>query len=353
LLHWYYANRRAMPWRRERPVPYHVWLSEVMLQQTRVETATPYFRRFIRSFPSIRSLAKADLQDVLKQWEGLGYYSRARHLHAAAKIVSSTRAGRLPHCAKELRELPGLGEYCSAAIASIAFGEAVPVVDGNVVRVVTRLLAVTDDSATPAVRKRITTHLASCLADHPPGDFNQALMELGALVCRPRNPDCEKCPLRNHCQAYAHGDVERYPVKAPRKPTPHHEIAVGVVRRNGRILVARRAEEGMLGGLWEFPGGKRIGRESLKTTARRRILEETGLTVLVGAAVASVTHAYSHFSIQLSAYECTVQAGRAKARRNDEVRWVSPAQATELPWPSASRRIVDVLASGASRIEKQ
>lgn len=335
-----------MPWRRETPIPYHVWISEVMLQQTRVETVIPYFRRFIRAFPSIRRLAAADLQDVLKHWEGLGYYSRARNLHAAAKVVSRERAGRLPRSCTELRELPGLGEYCSAAIASIAFGESVPVVDGNVIRVMTRLLAIDDDSATPAVRRRIYRCLASCMAAHSPGEYNQAIMELGALICRPRNPSCGQCPIRRQCRAYATGEVERYPVKASRKPTPRHEIAVGIVRRNGDVLVARRSETGMLGGLWEFPGGKRSGRESLKTAARRKILEETGLTVNVGASVANVSHTYSHFSIELTAFECSVRSGRATARRNDEVRWVSPGNLKLLPWPTASRKIVDVLTNG-------
>ena len=323
-----------------------------MLQQTQVRTVEPYFCRFIKSFPSVRKLASAPLQSVLKAWEGLGYYSRARNLHAAAQIVSRERAGRLPRRADELKQLPGIGDYSAAAIASIAFDQPIPVVDGNVVRLFTRFLAINDDASKPIVKRKIAEFLAPVVQGCEPSTFNQAIMELGALVCRPRVPDCERCPLRRGCRAYLEDRVSEYPKKQRRNPVPHHTIAVGVISRAGRILVGKRHEDAMLGGLWEFPGGKCRAGESTRAAARRKILEETGLHVRVGSEVATVRHAYSHFKITMLAFACTVISGRARNLGCDEIRWVREADLARLPFPTANKKILDQVFAGIEETRK-
>jgi A/G-specific adenine glycosylase len=354
LLAWYAAHHRRLPWR-EAVSPYEVWLSEIMLQQTRVDTVVPYFERFRARFPTVEALAAADLQEVLKLWAGLGYYSRARSLHAAAEQVVLQHGGRFPRTAEGLAELPGVGPYTAAAIASMAFGEPVPVIDGNVLRVFARFLAEGADVRSPAVRRAIQASLAAALLDGPspghapvdPGTFNNAIMELGALVCTPREPRCPECPLASDCEALRQGRVSELPVKTKRAPTPHHDVAVGVIWREGRVLIARRPVTVMLGGLWELPGGKRRPRESLEAAARREILEETGLDVEVGPPCATVDHAYSHLRITLTAFHCRVRSGEARPLASDEVRFVLPSELRDVPLPRATEKVVEaLLASG-------
>jgi len=350
LLAWYAENGRSLPWR-EAVSPYETWLSEVMLQQTRVETVLPYFERFRQRFPTVEALAAADLQEVLKLWAGLGYYSRARSLHAAARRVIEVHAGRFPETAEGLASLPGVGPYTAAAIASMAFGEAVPVIDGNVLRVFARFLALRDDVRSPAVRRAIQRLLAAAIleAAEPgrgpvdPGTFNNAVMELGALVCTPRSPACPACPLVADCAAVAEGRVDQLPVKAPKAATPHYDVAVGVVWRDGRILIARRPVTAMLGGLWELPGGKRRPGESLEAACHREILEETGLDVEVGPPCATVKHAYSHFRITLTAFHCRIRGGEARPLASDELRYVNPALLRDVPLPRATEKVVETL----------
>ena len=356
LLAWYAANHRRLPWR-EGVSPYAIWLSEIMLQQTRVDTVLPYWRRFLARFPDVGALAAADLQEVLKLWQGLGYYSRARNLHAAAREVVARHGGAFPASLDGLAALPGVGPYTAAAIASMAFGVPAPVQDGNVLRVFARWLALEVDVRTPAARRPIQALLASALVAGDgqgggavdPGTFNNAIMELGALVCTPRDPACTACPLAPGCGALAAGRVADLPVRVARSPVPHHQVAVGLVWRDGHVLVARRPVTAMLGGLWELPGGKRRPRESLEATARREIAEETGLTVAVGAPLVTVRHAYTHLRITLTAFHCTVLSGEARPLASDEVRWVLPADLARLPLPRATEKVVEALvASGYS-----
>ena len=342
LLAWFSRNKREMPWR-ENSRLYPVWVSEIMLQQTQVATVIPYFRRFMKQFPSLRRLAGADQQDVLKAWEGLGYYSRARNLHRAAREVVQHRRGRIPTAADELRTLPGIGAYTAAAIASICSGERVPVVDGNVIRVFTRFLGLSGISTSPRVRRKILEFLTGCIPAEAPGDFNQAMMELGATVCRPRSPSCQSCPLAPRCVARKTGRTEVLPVQPRARKVPEYEIAVGLVRKNGRVLIARRRTDQMLGGLWEFPGGKRRRGESLAVTVRREIREETGVKVRVGRELCLVKHAYSHFKIRLHAFLCSSCGGRAMALAGSEVRWVPVHRLHDYPFPAANGKILDVL----------
>ena len=331
-----------MPWRSD-PSPYKVWVSEIMLQQTQVVTVIPYFDRFVSRFPSFKALAAADQQEVLKLWEGLGYYSRARNLHQAARRIQEHHGGTPPQTADELRTLPGVGPYTAAAIASIAFGEPVPSVDGNVLRVCSRLWGLETPMRDKALADEVRARLTPLIATVNPSHFNQAMMETGALICAPRNPDCTHCLLARHCVAFKAGRTAELPVVERAARTPHYRVAVGVVWKRGRILIARRAEDQMLGGLWEFPGGKQERGETLEQTVIREIAEETGLQVTVTGRYATVKHAYSHFRITLTAYRCEWRSGTARPKSAVELRWIPPARLTDFPMPRANRRIAECL----------
>ncbi len=342
LVDWYQANKRDLPWRHTRD-PYAILVSEIMLQQTRVDTVIPYYHRFLEQFPSLNDLAKASEQTVLKCWQGLGYYRRARNLHALAKQVQKNHQSSLPDTHDALRQLPGLGAYTSAAVASLAFGLAHPVIDGNVIRVFSRFWRLEHDAASSAMKRTLGKALAEAIQNQMPGDFNQAMMELGALICTPTAPMCSTCPLNGECEAYKHGDMLRFPIKKEKVPIPHLTIAVGIVFRKNKILVARRSSEQMLGGLWEFPGGKVEPGESLPETVQREVLEETGVEVSVNDALVTVKHTYSHFKITLTAFLCRALRGHAQARQSAEVRWVKPEILDALPFPKANVKVLQAL----------
>ncbi len=344
LLAWFGAHRRPMPWRDD-PSPYRVWVSEIMLQQTQVVTVIPYFERFIARFPDVANLAAADTQEVLKLWEGLGYYSRARNLLKAARLVVERDDGQFPVTSAEWMTLPGVGEYTAAAVASIAQGEAVPSVDGNVLRVFSRFWGIEDDIALPQTRATMRARLLPQIRKADPSLFNQAIMELGALVCRPRSPDCGGCPLAPRCVARRKGLTGSLPVKGRAAKAPHYTEAVAVILRRGKVLICRRHEAGLLGGLWEFPGGRREGRESLEKTLTRGVWEQTGLDLDSIHKCGRVTHAYSHFKLTLHVFECTASAGRAKALLHDAVRWVTPPELEALPLSTAQRKVAALVDS--------
>ncbi len=342
LLSWYRKEARDLPFRGETD-PYKVWVSEIILQQTRVDQGTPYINRFLRSFPTVRRLARADLDDVLKLWEGLGYYSRARNLHKAARKVVRESDGRLPATAKEWVNLPGVGRYTAGAISSIALGEKVPVVDGNVKRVLARLLDLDtsiDESHTDGLLWDVMDRLVQGRA---PGDFNQAMMELGARVCTLKSPRCNTCPVRTDCNARRAGTQEQRPVRSKKRAVPHHEIVVAAVKKNGRYLLGKRPPKGLLGGLWEFPGGKLERGESHEAALIREAKEELGITVQPGALVARVKHAYSHFRVTLNVYACTHVSGTPQAKVHTELKWVRPAEFEKLAFPKANHKFMHLL----------
>ncbi len=342
LRRWYRRRRRDLPWRRRRD-PYAVWVSEIMLQQTRAATVERYYAPFLRRFPDVRILARARRDAVLKAWEGLGYYGRARNLHRAARTVVRERGGRLPRDVDELRRLPGIGACTAGAIASIAFGADEPVLDGNVARVLSRLFAVAGLPRAPQTARRLWKLARELLPPGRAGEFNQALMDLGATVCTPRRPDCPGCPLSSSCAAFARGRPERYPRKRPRKALPHHTIVAGVIWKRGRLLIDRRPDEGLLGGLWEFPGGKVRPGESLIDALRREVSEEVGLTVRPGAKLIAVRHAYSHFRITLHVFECDWLSGRARPIECAAVRWVRPGDLARYAFPAANHKVIAAL----------
>ena len=327
LLRWFRRVARDLPWRRTSD-PYAIWISEVMLQQTQIATVIPYYERWMKRFPDVKALARASLDAVLKSWEGLGYYARARNLRKAATLLA--RDG-FPKTRDGWEQVPGVGPYTAAAIASIAHGERAPVRDGNVRRVVSRLLK-TNDIA------KIDAFLERTIPASAPGDFNQALMELGQRVCASRSPKCATCPVASHCAARKAGVQDRYPRKVARKPVPFYEVGVGLCFKGGKVLVAKRAPDGLLGGLWEFPGGKRERGETYERTVEREFLEEVGLKVDVGDRLVTVPHRYSHFAVELHAYLCRWKKGVPRAGK-----WVRPRDLGRLAFPAANRRILEAL----------
>lgn len=332
-----------MPWRGE-PDPYKIWVSEIMLQQTRVDQATPYFQNFILEFPAVEDLAKAPQQKVLKAWEGLGYYSRARNLHAAAKTVVDKYNSQLPTTYDELIELKGIGPYTAAAISSIAFGRPNAVVDGNVIRVLSRYFGITEDVRSSAVRRDIQQHADSLIDPERPGDFNQALMELGSVVCTPSNPECTSCPIQSQCVAYNTAQTDSIPYKSSKKKKPHHTIGVGIIEgEDDKVLIALRPNDAMLGGLWEFPGGKQKEGENIQQTIERELEEELNIEVHAYRELMSLKHHYSHFSITLHAWFCKIVKGTPEPRASQEIQWVQIADLPQYPFPKANKILTDRL----------
>jgi len=337
LISWYLANQRDLPWRKNND-PYHIWLSEVMLQQTQVKTVTPYYRRFLQRFPDLERLARANLQEVLKVWEGLGYYARARNLHRTAGIVLNQYHGIIPNKWQDLRKLPGVGDYIAAAVLSLAFGKSYPVVDGNVKRVLARLFVMKEPvnkSASIKVFKEVSGQL---LSPRKPGTFNQAMMELGSMVCKPQHALCSTCPIQRMCRAYQSGRIGEYPKKLKKSPSPQYNIAVGVVFKNGRVLITRRKSEGLLGGLWEFPGGKIKNNEKSEEACIREIKEEANLLVRVDSLLSRIKHSYTHFKIVMDVFCCSYVSGRVKLNGPVDHRWIKLGKLDDYPFPRANHK---------------
>ncbi len=334
-------SRRPMPWRETRD-PYRIWVSEIMLQQTTVAAVVPYYERFVAAFPTVAALAAAAPDAVMKRWEGLGYYSRARNLQAAAKLLVARHGGKLPSTAAELAALPGIGLSTAGAIASIAFDRDEPVLDGNVKRVVARLLGIRDDLARAAAQRVLWDASRKLILPGRGRDTALALMDLGNLVCTPRGPRCPDCPLSCFCRARRDGTAEAIPRKALRKPLPHHDIVAAVVRdARGRVLLRRRPDDGLLGGLWAVPGGRREAGETLEAALAREVRDDLGIGIAVGEKLGAVRHAYSHFRITLHAYRCRLVHGGVRASR--DAKWVPSSGLSACALPRSNRRIADLL----------
>ena len=342
LLAWYDAGHRDLPWRRTQD-PYRILIAEYLLQRTRVVSGTPYYLRFVRRFPDIASLAAASESEVLRAWEGLGYYRRARYLHATATAIVRDHGGQIPSDAATLATLPGVGPYTAGAVASIAFGERVPAVDGNVTRVLARVFRVETEVTTSAGRDRIHGLAAELVPPERPGAFNQALMELGAGVCTPRRPACASCPLGRLCVARQAGVQTSLP-RAPRARRPATvPVCFAYIHAHGKVLLVRRPESGLLGGLWSLPGGEVRPRRRASAAVREMVAAQTGLAVTVGEDVARVAYVFSHRRWSGSVVHCTA---RGKGRLRPTARWVSSAEARRLPMVSDHRKIVARLESG-------
>lgn len=336
LLRWYRGKRRDLPWRNTRD-PYAIWISEVMLQQTTVATALPYFNKWLTAFPDTASLAAAPLDRVLKLWEGLGYYQRARNLHAAARQIMRLHGGRIPRIYREASALPGFGPYTTAAVLSIAYDAPHAVLDANVRRVLMRLNLI---SGPPRLRvdQVLQKQLAELLPRRRTGDFNQALMELGALVCRPRQPRCLNCPINNFCRALERGEQESIP--QPRKLlTTRFEAAVGVLWRKDRVFIQKRPSGGLLGGLWEFPGGKLEPGETPESALRREIQEELGIKIDGIRFLTRLRHDYTRFRVTLHAFSCVPRG----APPPSQGRWTTLRGLHRYAVPSATARLIRYL----------
>jgi A/G-specific adenine glycosylase len=354
LLTWFADHGRRLPWRQARPHgaprdPYRVWVAEIMLQQTQVATVIPYYRAFLERFPSTRALAEASQEDVLKAWEGMGYYARARNLHRAAQIVQSRHGGHVPGTREALLALPGVGEYTAGAILSLAFAQDTPALDANARRVLARLCAVEEPLDRPATLRRLKEAAEALMPAGQGGAFNEALMDLGALICTPSAPACAGCPLMTACQAQALGRVAAIPARRPRRVVPHYAVTAAVIWQEGRLLLTQRREDKMLGGMWEFPGGKCEDGESLEDCLRREIREELALEIEVGDALTTVRHAYTHLRITLHAFECRLLAGTPQAIGCQDWRWVRVHELSGFPLSVADQRIAEAVRRGAGR----
>ncbi len=342
LLAWFKAHHRQLPWR-ETNNPYHIWVSEVMLQQTQAIKVVEYYQDFVDRFPTLQHLAKTELDDVLKQWEGLGYYARARNLRKAAKILVDQMDGEVPADYDSFRELPGVGDYTAAAVQSIAFNNPYAVVDGNVKRVVARLFLIGTPVNQNASAKIFQSKADSLLDGDAPGRFNQAMMELGSRICRPKSPLCVVCPVNDFCDAFRTARQDEFPVRVKSKPTPEYHIAVGVIYKGDRVLITRRKAEGLLGGLWEFPGGKVEQDETAKAACVREIREEVGLSVEKVDFLTRINHAYSHFRIGVDVFRCHYRAGEVVLNGPVDYRWIRLEEIDQFPFPRANHKFIPLL----------
>lgn len=338
ILVWYRQHARELPWRGHVDA-YGIWVSEIMLQQTQVETVIPYFQRWMETFPTLQDLAAADEQRVLNLWEGLGYYSRARNMLKAARLVCEKLNGKIPSTAIELSRLPGIGRYTAAAISSIAFDANEAVLDGNVKRVLARVLCFPKTVNSQDGEKELWGLADDLLPEDSAGDYNQALMDLGATLCTPKKPNCEECPVNSLCCAFQKGNQNLYPLKLEKSPVPHITVCAAIIQRNERILIAKRPSKGLLGGLWEFPGGKIEQGETLEDALVREIQEELGVSISIGEFFGEYHHAYTHFKVTLHALYATLIKGEPLALDASEIRWVSVDELAEYPMGKIDRSI--------------
>lgn len=338
LLQWYQKEGRSLPWRETRD-PYAIWVSEIMLQQTQVKTVLPYYEHWLTQFPTLEALATAPQEHVLKAWQGLGYYARARNLHRAAQLVVAQHQGQFPRNLAQAMQLPGIGKTTAGGILSSAFNQPHAILDGNVKRVLTRLIAL--ERLPSKALKQLWAVSEHVLDPHNPRDFNQALMDLGATLCVPKQPQCPQCPWQVHCRATQLNLQDQLPMKEEKAAIPHKHIGVAVIWNDaGQILIDRRRQEGLLGGMWEFPGGKIEPGETVEQCIRREIQEELGIEVAVGNRLITIDHAYSHFRVTLNVHHCQHVSGEPQPLECDEVKWVAVEELDHYPFPAANVQII-------------
>lgn len=342
LLNWYNKHKRILPWR-DHPDPYAVWVSEIMLQQTRVETVIPYFEKWMKLFPTIKKLAKANEQDVLNAWEGLGYYSRARNLHKSAKVVAEKFNGELPRNLDDLKSLAGIGKYTVGAIASMAFGMDEATLDGNLRRIFSRLFDVKEFADSPAGEKILWSLARENLPKGKAGDYNQALMDLGSTICLPKNPKCLLCPLIQICEARKKGVQELRPILKPKKKTPQYiDVAVVVLRRD-EVLLNQRPADGLLANMWEFPNARLAEAAVLGGVKSKEIVKslkaQTKIQVKQKEALGIVNHAYTHFKVSVHVYQCDL----ISIPKNKKLKWVKVKDLENYPMGKIDRQIAKMI----------
>lgn len=350
LLDWYGRSKRGMPWRGEKD-PYVIWVSEIMLQQTRVDTVIPYYLRWIEEFPTVYALASASEEGVLLLWEGLGYYARVRNMHLTAKKIVQQLHGEFPRTPDELQELPGIGEYTANAIASICFDFPAVALDANIKRVLARLVDLDEPLANKTALNKLEQFAGNLIIDANAGDVNQALMDLGAMICLPSEPVCSICPVQNYCVAFNHHTQHERPVLRPKKLIPEYQVvaaAISTSTGNGMFLLAKRPNGGLLPGLWEFPGGKVEEGENDLQALQREIMEELDTHISVDFMLGAYKHAYTHFKVVVRAYHCQLQGPPPKALEAQELAWVRCDEMNRFAMGKVDRLISRDLCSSVS-----
>lgn len=342
LLNWFRREARDLPWRNTSD-PYLIWISEIMLQQTRVEAVIPYYERFIQAFPAVRDLANAKEDRLLKLWEGLGYYNRAHNLKKGAEWIINQCNGTFPDTVESWLNIPGVGRYTAGAVCSIAYGQAVPLIDGNVKRVFSRLFSVKQNIDDKATQDAMWAAAKMLVPAKNPGDFNQALMELGAMICLPKNPKCIECPVHKLCAAYLKGTPSAFPVRKKKPETPHVQVVAAAIKKNGRYLLGKRPEGKLLAGLWEFPGGKIEPGETPQIALMRELKEELDVQIKVGILLAKVDHAYSHYSVTIELYSCEIVSGKPVTLYHSALKWMTKKQMKNYALPKANLKFMNQL----------
>jgi A/G-specific adenine glycosylase len=345
LLKWYGEEKREMPWRNNRD-PYRILVSEFMLQQTQVKTVIPYFERWMKSFPTLQKLARAREFTVLKHWEGLGYYSRARNLRKTAQIIQKDYSGKIPESIDEILKLPGIGRYTAGAVLSIAFDQKVPVLDGNVKRVLSRLFLLKENGSNRNSENILWETMKNLLPETETGNFNQAFMELGATLCLPKKPLCLLCPLKQNCEAQKSKQQNLYPPRKQAVPSTKIEVSAGVIFRKDKVYIQKRKAGGLMGGLWEFPGGKLESEESPEQCLKREIKEELGVNIHIDEKFMVVKHSYTRFRVTLHVFICRIHAGKVLPTQCDEWTWVKAEELETYPFPAANVKIIKRLSKG-------
>lgn len=341
LLQWFVQEQRELPWRKDQD-PYKVWVSEIMLQQTKVDTVIPYFNRFIEQFPTIEALSDAEEEKVLKAWEGLGYYSRARNLHSAVKDVQENYGGKVPNTPEEISKLRGVGPYTAGAILSIAYGVPEPAVDGNVMRVLSRILSIWEDIAKPKTRKTFEEAVRVLISHENPSYFNQALMELGALICTPTSPSCLLCPVREHCHAFHEGTVTELPVKTKAKKQRTLQLAAVILTdEEGRTLIHKRAENGLLANLWEFPNIEIVQTlTSERAQLEEKLLDMYEAKVEVGEMITRIEHVFSHLVWNINVYSGKLIELKEE---KEDLKKVNAEEIKPFPFPVSHQKMMKFL----------
>jgi len=339
LVEWFKKNQRDLPWRKTYD-PYQVWISEIMLQQTQVKTALPYFERWVKALPDIASVARAKEDKILKLWEGLGYYSRARNLQKAAKGIVKNHKGIFPGQFEDILDLPGIGRYSAGAIASIAFNQERPVVDGNVIRVLARLFGFTENTRLPKNTAKFWEWAEGFIPKGNARDFNQGMMELGALVCAPKSPDCDRCPLKKLCVAHQKNIQGELPNRGNGIKAIQIKTTLAVIRKGGKIFIQKRPNHGLMGGLWEFPGGKVLIGENEKGAITREIAEELGITIRNVKRICRIRHGYTKFDVDLHCFSADFGTGKIRLKAATQGKWVSQKMLSRFAFPAANRKLI-------------
>ena len=339
LARWYKTQNYNFPWRKNN-TPYSIWISEIMLQQTQVLTATPYFLAWMKKFPTVNSVAIADIDDLLKSWEGLGYYQRAHNILACAQSIMNQHNGFFPKQYEELIELKGIGDYTASAIMSIAYNKPYPAIDGNLKRVIARLYGVND---LKNIIKKSKEHVSNLMTNQSPSIINQSLMDLGREICKPKKPKCTDCPVKKFCIAFNNQLIDKFSIKTKTKKIPAFDVSVGLIIKNNHILISKRKKNGLLGGLWELPGGKLMKNENFIDCLNREIEEELAIKIKIIKTIGTIKHQYSHFKINMRGFQCKIKSGTPKPLASDSIKWINFNEIKKYAFPKATLKLFDII----------